>query len=45
MCKYKTVSKMLSEIKQHAEQCVYSATFCVHLALKEVHVCTSLPSA
>lgn len=44
MCKYKMVSKMLSEIKQDAERCVYSATFCVHLALKEVHVCIRLPS-
>lgn len=39
------VSKTLSEIKQDAEQCVYSATFRVHLGLKEVHVCISLPSA
>lgn len=42
MCKY--ISKTLSEIKQDAEQCVYSATFRVHIAVKEGHVCISLPS-
>ena len=42
MCKY--ISKTLSEIKQDAEQCVYSATSHVHIALKEGLVCISRPS-